>query len=137
MTAETTLTARDLGRLMHALRREIALMFGGNVPPAWEDSACTEAMKASSERGALAMLVNPDMTAEEEHNRWWDERKKQGWTYGPVRDNARKIHPMMKQFTELPLGEQLKDLARIAMANELRKLIDLSDLVKDPEERTS
>jgi len=130
---KTTLTARDLGEIMHTIRREIALMFGdGNIPPAWQDEACTEEMKASSERGALAMLVNPDMSAEEEHNQWQAERASQGWTYGPVRDNTLKLHPMMKPFSELPLGEKLKDLARIAMVRELRQLVDLSGLVPDP-----
>ena len=34
MTTKTTLTAMDIGRLQHALRREIALIFGdGSVPP--------------------------------------------------------------------------------------------------------
>lgn len=133
MSTQQYMTARDLGRLMHALRREIALIYGGNVPPAWEDEACTDAMKASSERGALAMLVNPDMTARDEHQRWYNERWEQGWRYGPVRDNERKLHPSMRDFDELPLGERLKDLARIAMAEELRQLIDLSSLVKDKE----
>ena len=129
---KTTLTARDLGRIMHAMRREIALTFpeeNVSVPPAWDDPACTEEMKASSERSALAMLVSPDLSAEEEHDRWWAERKAQGWTYGPIRDNAKKKHPSMKPFKELPLGEQLKDLARIAMVKELRRLVDLSGLV--------
>ena len=133
MTTEpkTVITARDLGRIMHAIRREIALMYGGNVPPAWDDPACTEADKASSARGALRMLVNPDMSAEEEHDKWWEERASQGWKYGAVRDNKLKLHPMMKPFAELPLGEKLKDLARVAMVREVRELVDLSGLVPD------
>ena len=119
MTTEpkTVITARDLGRIMHAIRREIALMYGGNVPPAWDDPACTEADKASSARGALRMLVNPDMSAEEEHDKWWEDKL--------------KLHPMMKPFAELPLGEKLKDLARVAMVREVRELVDLSGLVPD------
>lgn len=127
---KTTLDIYDLGRLMHTMRREIALMFPGeniSVPLPWEE--CSEADKISSARSALAMLISPDQTAEEEHNRWWRAKEKEDWHWGEVRDNDLKLHPSMRPFDELPLGEKLKDLARIAMVKELRSLVNLDDLV--------
>jgi len=125
---KTTLTAADLGRLQHALRREIALMFGdGSVPPEWADSPAW--MHADSERGALALLAQPDKTAREEHDRWMAAKIADGWSYGPVRDNERKRHPSMVPFDDLPPGEQLKDIVTVALTRELRAFIDLSSLV--------
>lgn len=39
--------------------------------------------------------------AEMEHVRWVEERKAQGWTYGP-RDNAKKTNPNMVDWSKLP-----------------------------------
>jgi hypothetical protein len=126
--AKKTLTASDLGRLQHALRREIALMFGdGSVPPPWEGAP--EWMRASSARGALALLTRPDITAEDEHDRWMAEKAADGWAYGPVRDDEKKLHPSIRPFSELPPGEQLKDITQVALTQGFRKFIDLSGLV--------
>jgi hypothetical protein len=129
-TPKKTLTARDLGRLQHALRREIGRMFGdGSVAPDWPDAPPW--MHTSSERGALALLAQPDKTAREEHGRWMAEKIAGGWTYGPVRDDARRLHPSIVPFEQLSPGEQLKDIVTVALTRELRTFIDLSGLVPD------
>jgi hypothetical protein len=40
--------------------------------------------------------------AEESHETWRKTKAGQGWTYGPVRDNAKKTNPLMARFTDLP-----------------------------------
>ena len=44
-----------------------------------------------------------------EHRRWMAERRRQGWTYAPVRDNARKHHPLIVDYEALPEVEKEKD----------------------------
>lgn len=39
--------------------------------------------------------------AELEHRRWMMERHLSGWQYGPVRDNARRIHPDLQPYAAL------------------------------------
>jgi hypothetical protein len=51
--------------------------------------------------------------AEMEHQRWMRERLDQGWTYGPERDNARKVHPLLVPWDDL--GEEDKDKDRNAI----------------------
>lgn len=36
-----------------------------------------------------------------EHERWMIERKLDGWTYGPVRDDRRQLHPKLISWDEL------------------------------------
>jgi hypothetical protein len=123
-----TLTARDLGRLQHALRREIARMFGdGSIPPDWDEAPAW--MHADSETGALAMLVS-ELDARAEHARWMNAKIADGWRWGAVRDDALKLHPSIRPFGELPPGEQLKDITMVALTRELRQFIDLSGLVR-------
>jgi class 3 adenylate cyclase/tetratricopeptide (TPR) repeat protein len=44
-----------------------------------------------------------------EHERWMAERARSGWTYGPIRDNARKRHPLMVEWDRLSETEKDKD----------------------------
>ena len=53
--------------------------------------------------------------ARDEHERWCAERKSRGWTYGPTRDNARKVHPDLIPWEDPRLDEPTKDLDRNAV----------------------
>ncbi|MBK5964830.1 Ryanodine receptor Ryr [Thiocystis minor] len=48
-----------------------------------------------------------------EHRRWAADRFLDGWSYAPVRDNARKHHPQLIPYAEL--SEPMKDLDRFAV----------------------
>jgi hypothetical protein len=50
-----------------------------------------------------------DGLARAEHERWMAQRIEAGWTYGPVRDNDRKIHPMIVPWEQLSELERDKD----------------------------
>jgi class 3 adenylate cyclase/tetratricopeptide (TPR) repeat protein len=50
-----------------------------------------------------------DQLSEKEHERWMEERKRQGWTYGPGRDNDKKIHPSLIPYVQLADKEKKKD----------------------------
>ena len=44
-----------------------------------------------------------------EHDRWMAQKLAQGWTYGPVKDSARKLHPSLVPWEDLPEAEKDKD----------------------------
>jgi hypothetical protein len=50
----------------------------------------------------------------DEHERWATQRRRDGWTYGPDRDDARKIHDELKPYDEL--DEPTRDKDREAVA---------------------
>lgn len=54
------------------------------------------------------------------HEVWSQNRLDDGWTYGPVRDDATKKHPCLVPYDELP--EREKDYDR-ATSQETLKLI--------------
>ena len=56
-----------------------------------------------------------ELLSRDEHDRWCAERKSQGWTYGSVRDNARKNHPNLIPWEDPRLDEPTKDLDRNAI----------------------
>lgn len=58
--------------------------------------------------------------AENAHEIWANERKKEGWTYGPKRNDEKKLHPDMIPYHLLPESEK-KDYRQMAI--ETMKLI--------------
>lgn len=53
-----------------------------------------------------------ELMAQMEHERWSEERRTQGWSYGP-RDEAKKTNPSLLPWPELP--EATRDWNRAAV----------------------
>ncbi|HYL40208.1 MAG TPA: RyR domain-containing protein, partial [Candidatus Binatus sp.] len=51
--------------------------------------------------------------SEREHERWLRRKLKTGWRYGEPRDDARKLHPSIRPWAELPEEERDKDRAQV------------------------
>lgn len=47
--------------------------------------------------------------AENVHDTWAKGRVDDGWTYGPVRDDAKKRHPCLVPYADLPESEKAYD----------------------------
>lgn len=47
-----------------------------------------------------------EMLAKNAHDVWARERINQGWTYGPARNDAKKEHPCLVPYAELPESEK-------------------------------
>lgn len=60
-----------------------------------------------------------DLLAREEHDRWWESKKQQGWVHGPVKDGDAKTHPCMIPYDELPQCERQKDIDTVCLIPEL------------------
>ena len=53
---------------------------------------------------------NQEFLAEAEHQGWEEQKRMEGWTYGPPpKDNARRTHPLLVPYSELPEEEKDKD----------------------------
>ena len=47
--------------------------------------------------------------AENAHDHWAQNRLNDGWTYGPQRDDAKKLHPCLIPYADLPDSEKKYD----------------------------
>jgi hypothetical protein len=47
--------------------------------------------------------------AEYNHDVWAAQRLREGWTYGPSRDDRNKLHPCLRPYKELPENEKEYD----------------------------
>lgn len=63
------------------------------------------------------------------HETWAQSRLSEGWTYGPVRDDAHKKHPCLIPYEELPEIE--KDYDRNTAKETLKFILNLGwEIVK-------
>lgn len=67
----------------------------------------------------LAPLV--EELAKNVHEEWARNRISDGWRYGPTRDEARRLHPCLVPYDELP--EREKDYDRCTAVETLRFII--------------
>ncbi|MEO1552786.1 MAG: RyR domain-containing protein [Pseudomonadota bacterium] len=100
-------TLEPVARVIHAAIRTWSAAHGQKDIPDWDTAP--QWMKDSTFASISFVLDHPDADAGAQHLQWMQQRRAQGWTYGPVRDDKVKTHPMMVPFNQLPLMEQRKD----------------------------
>ena len=66
--------------------------------------ADTADIRLSEDLNAIAEAI-----AENVHEVWASSRQTEGWTYGPVRDDAKKQTPCLVPYSELPEEEKAYD----------------------------
>jgi hypothetical protein len=71
-------------------------------------------LRQDAPAGAPPIKIDPsdprvELLAEREHVRWVARKLKTGWRYGNPRDDARKLHPCIRPWDELPEDERAKD----------------------------
>src|SRR5215475_13690246 len=70
---------------------------------------------------ALSMLA--ERLAENVHELWASQRLADGWRQGPARDDARKLHPGLVPYANLPESEKVYD--RLITAETLKAILAL------------
>ena len=68
--------------------------------------------------------------AENAHELWAQQRIKDGWTWGPKRDDAAKKHPCLIPYVELPESE--KEYDRVAALGVLKSILALGYSIQPP-----
>ena len=69
------------------------------------------------------LLVLTEQIAENVHEVWAAARIAEGWTYGPVRDDARKQTPCLVPYADLP--EEEKEYDRNTALQTLKLIVAL------------
>ena len=76
------------------------------------------------------LLALTELIAENTHEVWAAGRRKEGWTYGPCRDDRLKQTPNMVPYSELPDSE--KEYDRVTAMETLKAIYALGyKIVKD------
>jgi len=112
------LTIEQIARVVHEANRAVQIEQADPTIPVskpWDDlDAETRESAIDGVRGVL-----DGNTPEQSHENWCRFKVDHGWTLGPVRDDAKKEHPLLVPYAELPEAQKLKDRLFVAIVNAL------------------
>lgn len=91
---------------------------GDNTQKDWNE--CENWQKESAVNGVIFRIDNPNAKIDAQHNAWMEDKIKDGWTYGKIKDPAKKTHPCIVPFEELPEFQQKKDALFCAIVDSLK-----------------
>jgi len=110
--------AEDIARVIHAANRELQISQGDPRPsPPWDNAPDYQIRENIA--SVVEALADPERTAEQNHQGWYERLIADGWRHGPVKDEIAKTHPDLVPFNELPAEQQLKDRLFIAIVRAL------------------
>jgi hypothetical protein len=76
------------------------------------------------------LLELTEMLASNVHALWAKQRMSEGWRYGPERNDARKEHPDLVPYDQLPEGE--KDYDRQTAMESIKLILALGYRIEPP-----
>lgn len=71
--------------------------------PAWQKESALQGVKKHWEQRSV------NMSPRDSHDSWMAHKLADGWKYGPVKDPAKKEHPCLVPYDELPDETKAKD----------------------------
>ena len=95
-----------IARICHEVNRAYCQAMGDDSQPTWEDAP--QWQKDSAMLG-VQLHMSGDHGPEATHESWRTQKFNDGWRWGPVKDPAKKEHPCMVDFSDLPKEQQAKD----------------------------
>jgi hypothetical protein len=98
-------------KICHESNKAYCEAIGDTSQKSWEESP--DWQKASAIKGVefhLAALNSGGKTSPAaSHESWLEEKRENGWQYGPVKDPVAKLHPCFVPYDGLPLEQRAKD----------------------------
>lgn len=105
-----------IARICHEANRAYCAALDDHSHLAWDEAP--QWQKESAIAGVKFHIANPHATPKDSHDAWLKQKLRTGWTYGFIKDEAKKEHPCLKPYHELPRDQKRKDalFASIAAA---------------------
>lgn len=97
----------QIARICHEVNRAYCLTLGDISHVPWEDAPQWQRLSAMA--GVQAILNDPATTPEQSHEGWLEQKRADGWRYGPVKNADTKEHPCFVPYEELPPEQRTKD----------------------------
>jgi hypothetical protein len=101
----------QIAKICHEANRAYCASIGDHSQPSWDDAP--EWQKGATITGvnfhlsSIAHGVKPSPSAS--HDSWLEEKRNDGWKYGPEKNPKLKEHPCFVPYEQLPFDQKLKD----------------------------
>jgi len=110
----------SIAKMCHEVNKAYCEALGDISQVSWE--MAPPGIQESAVNGVMFRLMNPDSTPEDQHNMWLAFKDKEGWSYGEVKDSAKKEHPCMVPYAKLPETQRAKDYIFRAIVTQMSAL---------------
>lgn len=97
----------EIAKVCHEANRAYCEEIGDNSQKPWVDAE--QWQRDSAINGVRFALDNPNAPASSQHDAWMQDKVKDGWKYGPVKDASKKEHPCIIPYDGLPMDQRVKD----------------------------
>lgn len=87
-------------------------------PGSWE--AAEQWQRDSIIAGVKFRVEHSGCTFSEQHDAWRKSKLAAGWKFGPVKDSAKKEHPCLVAYEDLPGSQRYKDALFCAVVDALK-----------------
>ncbi|MGA2041113.1 MAG: RyR domain-containing protein [Bryobacteraceae bacterium] len=101
------MNVEQIARVCHETNASFCHSIGDHSQKSWDEAE--EWQRQSAIAGVEFALANPGAPASAQHDAWLADKERDGWKFGAVKDPAKKEHPCMAPFNELPLEQRIKD----------------------------
>lgn len=107
----------EIARVAHEVNRALCQAFGDHTQPVWEDAPDWQRLSAIN--GVSFHALNPGASPSASHENWLEEKRRDGWKYGPVKNADTKEHPCFVPYDQLPPEQRAKDYVFAAICRSL------------------
>lgn len=113
------MTIEQVAQVCHEAIRTYCRTLGDTSQDVWEWAP--QWQKDSAIGGVMSVLINPEQTPKDQHDKWMQDKIGAGWKQGPVKDAEKKEHPCIMAYELLPEAQKAKDALFIGIVNALRE----------------
>lgn len=103
----TELAIEAISEACHELNRQYCKAIGDQSQLPWWEAPQWQRDSAIS--GVKFHLDNQDASPSASHESWMQQKKEDGWKYGPIKDDVKKEHPCYVPYEDLPSEQKAKD----------------------------
>jgi len=104
---DTSKKIEQIAKMCHQANKSWCEVNGDKSQKDWDYAE--DWQRGSAINGVIFALDNPDAPDSSQHDAWSNDKIKDGWVYGEVKDFDKKTHPCLVPFDKLPETQQKKD----------------------------
>lgn len=116
-TTEFNMHPEFIARICHEVNRAYCQALGDQSQTPWEMAPRWQ--QDSALKGVRHALDNPNAKPSDSHESWLAEKRREGWSYGPVKNPEKKEHPCFVAYDELPPAQRAKDFIFLGVVRAL------------------
>jgi len=108
-----------IARIVHEANRALCVSLGDSSQVPWDEAPVWQ--RQSAVNGVAGIIAGTITKPEESHESWLAEKKRDGWTYGPVKNAELKQHPCFVPYDQLPAAQKTKDTLFFAIVKAMHE----------------